>query len=827
MQRMILVLRGSIEQNQQLLTFLDRQQTRGAPDYHHWLTPEEFGQKFGPSPQDIQQVTSWLEQEGFSVGSVAKSGRWIEFSGTAAQVNQAFQTQMRNYQVEGKLHTANANDITIPTALAPVVEGVASLHDFHSQPMLRLSRLRRTTAGTPGKPNITFADGSHGVGPADFATIYNLGPLYKAGVNGSGQTIAIVAASNINLVPTTGIDDVATFQSIFGLRANAPNIILNGPDPQIIPGAVDEASLDVEWAAAVAPGATIDLVVSGGTLTTDPVLLSSTLIVDRNLASIVNVSFGNCEQALGSENPMWNALWEQAAAQGISVFVATGDTGAAGCDPNNSNSVAQGGLGVNGIGSTPFNTAVGGSEFNETINGGNDATFWNPTSNPVTLESAIGYIPEKVWNDSCTPADEGSICQQLNITSLASGGGGISMLYATPSWQTSSISGLGSFANRVMPDVSLVAANDHDPLFFCVTDLSEQLSCQDATGLVAAGGTSFSSPSFAGIMALVDQKLGGRQGLANFVLYSLGATESSSGFGPCNSSNQTNPAKPDATFLHCVFPDVTAGNNGVPGNDTLTVASPGNKVGQAGYNAILGFDLGTGLGSINANNLVQAWAALAAGFQGTATTLSASFNGTPLPSGAVTITHGQAVSISVSVARMGSIGTPTGNVALIAQGGNLRSSVGVFDTPITGSSGTANAGPVTVNNLPGGTNYNILANYPGDGVFGKSVSNTIRVTVGAESSTTTLNSFIFNSNTFTFSPGTTVTYGDPVNIARARPPPLLCCRAWSRWGSRARQPSTPASSSLFRLKSNPRVLPPSFQREQFSSLMEQQRSGMR
>lgn len=765
MERMILVLGASAEQEHQARTLLDSQQTKGSPDYHHWLTPEEFGQKFGPSPQDIQQVTAWLQQQGFSVGSVAKSGRWIEFSGTAAQVNQAFQTQMRHYQVEGKLHTSNSSNVTIPAALAPVLLGVASLHDFYSQPMIRRSKLHPTATLTPGNagtaPNITFTDGTHGIAPPDFALIYNLNPLYTANITGSGQTIAIVAVSNINTVATTGIDDVGTFQALFGLPLNPPNIILNGPDPGVVGGA-DEASLDVEWSGAVAPFATIDLVVSGGTLTTDPVLLSSQFIVDQNLAPIMNVSFGNCEQALGIENPLWNALWEQAAAQGVSVFVSSGDTGAAGCDPNGGNTtVAQGGLGVNGVGSTPFNTSVGGTEFNESVNGGVDATFWSATNNAV-LGSALGYIPEKVWNDSCVPTDPGSVCQQFNFISLASGGGGISTLYSQPSWQSLSITGLtgAGFTNRVMPDVALTAANEHDPLVFCFS--STAIDCQGTVSV--AGGTSFSSPSFAGIMALVDQKIGKPQGLANYVLYPLGATESSTGFAPCDSSKQTNPAKPNPAFKSCIFVDTTAGNNGVPGNDTLTVASPGNNVGQLGYNAITGFDLGTGLGSVNANNLVNAWATLATGFQGTTTTLSASFNGTPLPSATVTITHGQAVSITVSVARQGTTGTPSGNVALLAEGGNLSSTVGVTQEPISGSGGTATAGPVNVNNLPGGTSYNILANYPGDGIFGSGASNTISVTVGAENSTTTLKSDIFSQNTLTFAPGTTVAYGDPVNI---------------------------------------------------------------
>ena len=438
LERMLLVLGTTSDRENQARTFVDSQQTKGSPDYHHWLTPEEFGRQFGPSQQDIQTVTAWLKQQGFSVTSVAKSGRWIEFSGTSAQVEAAFQTQMRHYQVDGELHTANATDISIPAALVPAVRGIVSLHDFYSKPALIPANKKATVKLADGKPLMASGDGFIALSPPDFATIYDLNPLYNGTapspkttpVDGTGQTIAIVAEDSVNSMATTGIDDVANFRQIFGLPSNPPNIIVTGPgiDLQRID---TEVTLDVEWSGAVAPNATIDVVVSAGTPTTDPVDLSAIYIVDNNLAPIMNFSFSECEQDLGSAgNAFWNALFEQAAAQGISVFVASGDWGAAGCEPDSFSGNTN--LAVNGLSSTPFNTSVGGTEFDETVNGGTNATFWNSGTSLAT-----GYIPEMVWNDCVT-----------NCAYAA--GGGISTIYPVPSWQTLPILGLtgAKFPNR-------------------------------------------------------------------------------------------------------------------------------------------------------------------------------------------------------------------------------------------------------------------------------------------------------------------------------------------------------------------------------------------
>lgn len=719
MERMILILGPSAEQEQQLRTFLDSQQTKGSPDYHHWLTPQEFGQKFGPSPQDVQQVTNWLAQSGFRLGAVAKSGRWIEFSGTAAQVNQAFQTEMRNFQGTDRMHIANASDISVPTALAPVVRGV-SLHDFFKKPLHRMNgKVHGVSDGS--NPNATLHDSNgnviHALAPGDFASIYDLNALYTGGNNGAGQTIAIVARSDIDP------NDISDFQSVFFTTPPpAPNIIINGPDPGDVSGDDVEATLDTEWSGAVAPGATIDVVISAITATTDGVDLSAAYIVDNNLAPIMSISFGLCEVDLGTqENQFINSLAQQAAAQGISVFVSAGDEGTAACDDPNNTLATGPNPTVSGLASSPFDTAVGGTEFNET-QGGGDATFWNAT-NSSTVVSVKGYIPEMVWNESCSIASCG-----IANANLFAGSGGTSSIYATPSYQAATgIPGL-NFSNRALPDVSLAAAGGHDGYLLCF-----QRVCQAGPnqGFFTIGGTSASTPSMAGIMAVIEQKVNlGRQGLANYVLYSLAKAET---FANCNSNNRTNPATPDPAG--CVFNDVTVGNNSVPG--------------ATGFTAATGFDLATGLGSVDANNLAAKWPG---SFQGSQSSLA--ITSPALVAGAINITHGQPVSVTMGVQKSGGGAGPTGTVALETDAAG----------PQVGSNLTIGAGALvsgsfsgTFNNLPGGT-YNVKAHYPGDGTFGSSDSTLIPAVVAAEASSTSLTSFVLTSGG-SLTPGTSITYG--------------------------------------------------------------------
>lgn len=703
--RMVLVLGASPQQEKDLQDFLKSQQDRTSANYHHWLTPEEFGQKFGPAPQDVTAVKGWLAAEGFTVESVARSGRWIEFSGTAGQTEHAFSTIMRQYQVGQSTHLANASEISLPAAISPVVRGLVSLHDFFKKPMIhQLVRAQRNPDGsyTPITPNATIPTSTgtiHALTPGDFAKIYQLNPLYTATptpLNGSGVTIAIVARHVV------GDGDFTEFRNItglpFGSVIQTPTLPVD-PDPDTSPGDQIEAELDAEWSGAVAPGATINVVVSSSTATSDGVDLSAAYIVDHNLAPVMSVSFGDCEAALGpAENAFFKGLWQQAAAQGISVMVASGDSGAAGCDQLTQAVAATGGLAVSGVSSTPFNTAVGGTEFQDSTNAG---LFWNSVNSSSGV-SVNGYIPEMAWNESCDPNAAGSPCAGLGFI-LASGGGGASVLYPKPEWQNG-IRGVPGDAARDVPDVSFSAAI-HDGYVICT-----QNSCAtNQIGII--GGTSASSPAFAGVMAIINQAAG-RQGLANYKLYEL--AQNPSAF--CDSNSRSNPTV--APPSSCIFNDVTSGNNSVPG--------------LIGFSAGPAFDLVSGLGSVNASNLVNAWNAIPL----QTTTVAISSNG------GTTITgiHGQPIPLSITVTGALAAPAPGGNVSLMS---SLNGGVGAvtISGPATGNKSAFDG---TVSNLPGGT-YTLTGHYPGDGQFAPSDSNSITVNISPEASSVQTQTFSVNS----------------------------------------------------------------------------------
>jgi pseudomonalisin len=530
MEHMLLTLLPDPAQQEALDRLVDAQYNSESPYYHQWLTPEQYGERFGVSEADVAQIVGWLHGHGLEVEEVTAGRRSIIFSGTAAQVQSAFHTQIRTYKVGADLHHANAKDPEIPAALAQVVGGVVSLHDFHSRPM----------HGSVRRASAEFSSGgSHYLAPADFAIIYNVVPLYQQAINGIGESVAIVARTNINLA------DVRQFRALTGLPANDPQIIVNGTNPGIVSsGEETEADLDVEWSGAVARNTTIKFVVSKSTSSSDGVDLSAQYIVNHNLAPVMSMSFGLCEGWLGSSgNHFLDTLWQQAAAQGITVFVSSGDSGVAGCD-SASVLTAIDGRAVNGLCSTPYNICVGGSEFNDASH---PSLYWLSSNASGTQASALSYIPEVVWNES-GPGD-----------GLWASGGGMSTIYAKPAWQTGR--GVPADGKRDVPDVALTAAG-HDGY----------LIVQNG-GLYVVGGTSAAAPSFAGLMALVVQHTATRQGNANSAFYALAAKQRAGGAQ--------------------VFHDITVGNNSVPG--------------QAGFKAALGYDQATGLGSIDASVLVNHW----------------------------------------------------------------------------------------------------------------------------------------------------------------------------------------------------------------------------
>lgn len=563
MERMLLHLTGSLEQNAALEQLLADQQDPGSPRYHAWLTPEQFGEQFGAAQEDIAAITGWLAGQGFQVTEVAEGRRSVEFSGTVQQVETAFHTQIHRYEWNGRQHIANAMDISIPAALAPVVAGVASLHNFGPRP-------QHHVISPAVAPLTDFSGGVHGLSPYDFAAIYDVAPLWTAGYDGTGQSIAVVGQSDIVM------SDVTAFRAKFGLPVNNPTIIVNGKDPGIISGDETESDLDVEWAGAVAKGATIKFVTSASTNSSDGVTLSAQYIVQHVTAPVMSLSYGVCEAQMGGSNAFYSSLWQQAAAEGIAVFVANGDSGSAGCDvpystgssgANNTTPATQG-FGINGLASTPYNVAVGGTEFNDS---GSPSTYWN-ASNSAQLASAKGYIPETAWNESSYTAGSSS-------NGLYAGGGGTSMVWSRPGWQTGT--GVPSGTMRVTPDVSLTAAG-HDGYVI-----------EQGGALYLVGGTSAATPSFAGLMAIVNQYTHTTNGNPNSKFYAL------------------------ASSVPSVYHDVTTGSNAVPcagGSHNCSAPAPSTNVGKMnGYSAGAGYDLPTGLGSVDANALVTNWGGTAAG----------------------------------------------------------------------------------------------------------------------------------------------------------------------------------------------------------------------
>ncbi len=442
-EHLIMTLKSSPEQEKEIRRVIDEQQDKRTGNHHQWMQPEEFGEHFGVHDGDIAKVTAWLESHGLSVEKVTKAKRAIQFSGTSGQLEEAFQMEMHYFMLpDGDTHVSNDRDISVPEALNPVISGVPTLNDFfkkghHTQPTPMSKR-------KPG-PKYTNGSGNY-VGPADFATIYNTQPLLANGINGKGVTIGIVGRSDIFL------SDVQTYRQMFNLPVNDPVFIHAGDDAGVVIGDDSESDLDVEIAGGVAPNATIDFVIGPSSWLVDGVTLSTMYLVENNIADIISTSYGSCESTEGAGGNSFNQqMFEQAAAQGISVFVAAGDAGSAECD-GSSDYFETGGYAATGEASTWYSVAVGGTEFNET--GG---SYWT-ANNANNEESALSYIPELPWNEAggsdenfanypgLTTSQEdcvysgtaGYFTQDACNYGLWATAGGPSAYYLQPPWQTGS-----------------------------------------------------------------------------------------------------------------------------------------------------------------------------------------------------------------------------------------------------------------------------------------------------------------------------------------------------------------------------------------------------
>jgi subtilase family serine protease len=622
-----------------------------SPSYHKWGAPTEFSQRFGLAPQDLDAVKSWLRSKGFKINTVYPN-LVVDFSGTAGQVREAFHTAIHKVMVNGEQHISNMSNPEIPAALGPVVVGPVTLNDFKPRRMAR-PRAQYTV-------DTTFQL----VVPADLQTIYNFNPLYRAGISGQGQTVVLLERTNLY---SNG--DWNTFRKTLGLSRQFPmgKLVVVHPqpgsggtcsDPGVLVGDDGEAAVDVEWASAAAPNATIELASCADTELNFGafIALQNLLTGSGKLPSIASLSYSSPESEQGADyNAYINSLYELAVFEGMSLYVSTGDAGAAITDVNQK--TATHGINVNALASTPHNVAVGGTDFGDAFLGEN-STYWSDT-NAANYGSAKSYIPEIPWNDSCasqlisialgyaTPFGADGACNsdigEQNFLTTAAGSGGPSACaygapdvfgvvggtcsgYAKPSYQRR-VFGNPNDHVRDLPDVSMFAANGVWGHYFVIcysNPAGGGVPCNNPpVNWAGAGGTSFGAPILAGVQALINQATDAAQGNPNYPYYSLAATEyGHSGNSGCNSTlgNATDPAcifyditlgdmdvncKPLTSHgvtvgtFNCYYPSTNPGPNGV--------LSTSNTSYKPAYGTHVGWDFATGVGTINVYNLVASW----------------------------------------------------------------------------------------------------------------------------------------------------------------------------------------------------------------------------
>jgi subtilase family serine protease len=551
---MSIYFKPTAAQQSDLDEFLRQQQEPASPNYHRWLTPEQFGARFGMSASDLAKVSAWLQAHGFSNITVSRSRTSIEFDGNAGQVATAFHAPIHQLVLNGETHYANISSPQLPSAFAGAVAGITSLNNFRPRP----KSIAHFTSSVSG---------NHFLVPGDVGTIYNINSLYTSGIDGSGQAIAVVGQTPLTNPYDGTHTDIDRFRSLASLPAINLQLTKTGT-PTYSADDVDEANLDIEWSGAIAPKAQVIFVYSENALFT-----SLPYIVTNNLAPVISISYGNCEANFDASSvTVLTQVLTQANAQGQTLIAASGDAGAADCE-SASATTATHGLAVDVPAATQYVTGMGGSEFTGddagTVNNGtaSETPYWKGSSSETdTSATAKSYIPEIVWNDS-------------DSNGIAAGGGGVSTLFTKPTWQTGP--GVPADGQRDVPDVSLSSSPNHDGYLICTKGGCVDGFRKSDQSLTVIGGTSVASPVFAGVVALMNQKFGTRLGNVNPTLYSLAATTSNN-----------------------AFHDITSGNN-------MVSCQAGSKdcgaSGMIGYSAGAGYDLASGLGSMDIGAVVAAW----------------------------------------------------------------------------------------------------------------------------------------------------------------------------------------------------------------------------
>ena len=754
LQHLKLVLKSSDEQEFALRQLLDQQQDKSHGNYHQWMTPETFGTTFGVESSDIEKVKNWLTSNGLTVDAVAKGARVITFSGASGDIETAFHTEMHNYIVDGKPVISANSDVSIPHALTSVVIGPAKMDNIHPHPHYTGGRKilfdhGKAVSSTPvggGTPN--YLDPLYGqlVGAQDLQLIYDAKPMYAQGIHGEGMTVGIIAETD------TLLADTQIYRSVFGLPPTTINVIHAGDDPgnQTAAGDDVESDIDLQMGGALAYNANIDFIVGGITFFGDGVNTAALYAADNNIGDVISMSYGLCEADDTTDIPLFGSVWEQAASQGQTVFVSSGDSGPDTCAGDEGTLSAANGYSVTGWGETPYNVSVGGTEFNEAL--APTVNFWSPDQSLVTgYENALAYPPEVPWNlsqfgDGLAPSTQGY--------GPNAGSSGISFYYLLPSWQVgpgvpttdpqpptgegtikSTSYKVAGAAHRYVPDISANASNGYDSTAVCSEGACQVNSDGTLASVTAFGGTSVSSPLMASAQALIDQANGGRQGNANYYYYRVAAAQPVAG---CSSTTYLTTAT-----AACGFHDVVDGSDLEPTNTAGTSS--------LGWNVTPSFDLAIGLGSPDIAQLSALWKTVT--FNATTTTMTLS----PTTSS----THGQAYNLSVAVAPASGTAQPTGQVAIVAETGTF---VSTYVTLANGAYTSA-----AFKGLPAGT-YQVYAQYFGDGTFGGSTSAPVTVTVGTETPTIPLVSYSI-STAAAMTATSNFTYGSSIYLQSGANPP--------------------------------------------------------
>jgi subtilase family serine protease len=689
---MTLYFKPSADQKSELDALVKAQQTPGSASYHKWLAPAEYASRFGLSDHDLARVETWLEQQGFSIDRVANSRNAISFSGTAGQVESAFQTEIHNYKLDNLTHFANATQILVPAALAGVVQSVRNLDDFRPKPHVRF----RTARSSKVSPNFTSSQsGNHYLSPKDVATIYDISAAYNSGYTGSGQSVAVLGQSKIV------VSDIENFQSAAGLTVKDPTLVLvpSSGTAAVSSGDEAESDLDIEYSGGIAKGATIYLVYVGDN-SNYSVWDSLQYAVDTNIAPIISMSYGACEPDLSSSDySTLEAILEQGASQGQSIVVSSGDSGSTACyadlTTNSTPTSAEEELAVDYPASSAYVTGLGGTEFPSADVSSSNTTYWESASGSDAVSTAKSYIPEQVWNDDSATVGSKDGAEYA----LSSGGGGASTRTARPSWQ-SGVTGISSGSYRQVPDISLDSSPNNAGYLYCSSDSTATGitgSCsngfRDSSDdyLTVAGGTSFAAPIFAGMLALINQKENSTgQGLVNATLYTLAA---------------------DSTTYASAFHDITSG-----GNECNAGSSYCSSAGESKYYATTGYDEASGLGSVDLYNLLTAWpSSSTSSLDATTTSLSAA-SSTP-SSGASDV-----ITITVAPESSSITTAPTGTLTVTVDGTTETSSLALAGGSATYTFSSATSG-----------SHVITATYSGDSTFAGSMG-TVTVTIGSSSS---------------------------------------------------------------------------------------------